>query len=246
MISLKRLLQTIVGLLLITVILLAIWYQIDGQPLSETDNYLSADNFESSQNENGDWIFTPKSPNGMGIAIIHGALVKAESYAKTAAFFAAQGYKVWMPQGNIRLPLTSADRFATELDGMPENQWFFLGHSMGGFTSLEIHERMKNKQKITGFFIWAGGMVKDFSHLEKPVMVISASNDDILPAERFEKIQSYLPKQTIYKSIEGGNHKNFALYSHQFFDGEATIPHHQQIDMANQITLDFIKTLTHQ
>jgi pimeloyl-ACP methyl ester carboxylesterase len=89
-------------------------------------------------------------------------------------------------------------------------------------------------------------MPKDFSNLTMPMLFLSGSNDKMMPAEKLEKAKSFLPKETVFISVEGGNHKNFALYSHQFFDGDASIEQEQQIDEANALTLPFIEKLTGQ
>jgi predicted dienelactone hydrolase len=86
-------------------------------------------------------------------------------------------------------------------------------------------------------------MPRDFSQLSKPLMFISGNKDGLLPPKRLAGSKNNLPAKTIYKEIDGGNHKNFALYSHQFFDGEATIAHEQQIDQANALTLAFFQGL---
>jgi alpha-beta hydrolase superfamily lysophospholipase len=87
--------------------------------------------------------YLPQNPNGVGIAIMHGALIKPKSYAKTAAFFADLGYRVWIPNGQFRLSILSVDRIAKEISEMPEQEWILLGHSMGGLTSLEVNSLLK-------------------------------------------------------------------------------------------------------
>jgi hypothetical protein len=40
-------------------------------------------------------------------------------------------------------------------------------------------------------------------------------------------------------TVPGGNHQDFALYSHQFFDREGLLGWAVQIDLANETTAEF-------
>jgi hypothetical protein len=50
-----------------------------------------------------------------------------------------------------------------------------------------------------------------------------------------------LPDATRYITVEGGNHRNFAMYSHQFFDNEGTLDWREQVMLANEQTLAFFE-----
>jgi hypothetical protein len=245
--TLRYSLLAVLASIVASLTVLILWYAIDGQPLPETNEFLSGKNFTSNKKDNGDWVFTPKNPNGAGIAIMTGALAKPKSYAKTAAFFADLGYRVWIPYDSFRLSYLSADRIAKELGEMPEQDWILLGHSMGGLTSLTVNSLMNEAdRKVKGIVVWAGSMPTDFSSLKLPILFLTGTNDKMLPPEKLTKAKDFLPKETVFISIEGANHKNFSLYSHQFFDGEASIGHEQQIDEAHALTLPFIEKLTGQ
>jgi pimeloyl-ACP methyl ester carboxylesterase len=229
----------LLSLVVVIVLLQVGWYQIDGQPLPVADEYLVGPGFSSQQAENGDWSFVPDHPNGRGVVILHGALIKPKSYSKTAAFFASRGFKVWVPYGTLRLSIFAASRIATQLAAMPEQQWFLIGHSMGGFTALTVNN--ETEANILAVAIWAGSMPEDFSGVIRPLLFVSGTNEGLLPAERYASLKQHLPQHTVYEVIEGANHKNFALYSHQFFDEEASLPHMHQVDRANAMTFDFFQ-----
>ncbi|ARN74400.1 alpha/beta hydrolase [Oceanicoccus sagamiensis] len=237
----KRLLKLLLGIVLIAIAVQLAWYQIDGQPTAEADQYLQGDLFSSAQQDNGDWLFTPHQPNGYGLLILHGALIKPKSYSYTAAYFASRGYKVWIPSGVIRLSALSSERIAQQLPQMGNEQWFLLGHSMGGLTALTVANQLS--QAPLGVTVWAGGIPQDFSHIPLPILFISGTNDPMLSPEKFKTAKQHLPLSTVYFEINGANHKNFALYSHQFFDGIASIEHLEQINLAHQRTEQFIQQI---
>ena len=87
-----KLTKLFVALFLILALVMVAWYQVDGNPTDESAAYLSGDGYAVSEEENGALVFTPVDGNGYGILIMHGALIKPQSYAKSAAFFAQRGY----------------------------------------------------------------------------------------------------------------------------------------------------------
>ena len=74
------------------------------------------------------------------------------------------------------------------------------------------------------------------------MLSITASNDKILNQEKYEDGKSRLPQETIYKTIEGGNHSGFGLYGQQNGDGEATLDGEKQQEQLIQLIKNFIET----
>lgn len=175
---------------------------------------------------------------------MHGALIKPQSYAKSAAFFAQSGYTVYLPSGPARMSIAVTDRAAERLKDFDVDGWFFVGHSMGGMASLEMISGHAIPAK--GVALWATAMPKDYSDMDVPVLFIWGDSDGLLPAERFANAQSNLPDNTEYITLAGANHKNFALYSHQFFDNEAQMDWMEQIDFANETTAAFFAEIVAQ
>jgi pimeloyl-ACP methyl ester carboxylesterase len=230
--------KVLLGLVLLAVVVLAAWYQIDGQPLPEAAGFLQGEGYTAAQGEDGSYVFTPAAPNGRGIVLMHGALIKPLSYARSAAYFARQGYLVFLPYGGgSRLSITAVDRAAARLDSFGVKDWFLIGHSMGGFSSLELLTR--RPKGIRAVALWASAMPGDYSKLGVPMLFLRGDHDGLLPPERFADARSKLPPATQYVNVPGGNHRSFALYSHQFFDGEATLTPAQQIDIADGETASF-------
>lgn len=233
----KKVSLTLAGILLSAAIILAGWYQIDGQPLVETEQYLSAKGYSVTVEDGGSLIFTPNSANGHGLLIMHGALIKPQSYAKTAGFFAERGYTVYLPYGFARLSISAINNAAIRIADLDLDGWFVIGHSMGGLSSMILIS--EHAIPVKAVALWASAMPGDFSHSSLPILFLWGDHDGLLPAERFAQTRQNLPASTQFVTVKGGNHRNFAMYSHQFFDAEATIDWPEQIDLANQETAAF-------
>ena len=233
----KRIALVIVALLAVGAILMALWYRIDGQPLPETAQFLAGEGFAAVEEDDGSFVFSPDAANGHGLLIMHGALIKPQSYAQTAAYFAQLGYTVFVPNGPGRLSINAVDSAAARLDSFGVEDWFFIGHSMGGYSSLELISR--HQPNVRALALWAAGVPTDYSRLNLPVLYIWGNNDGLQPPERFADGRLNLPESVRYVTLEGANHKNFAMYSHQYFDNDAILDPQKQIDFANDTTAVF-------
>ena len=234
---LRKLSLIFLGLLLFSIVLLLAWYRVDGIPVDETRKYMVGNGYTSTQDADGDLVFAPDEPNGYGIVIMHGALIMPPSYAKSAAFFARLGYTVYLPNGRGRLSITAVDKTAERIKTFDVNGWYFIGHSMGGMASLAAISG--HNIPVLAVALWAAAMPSDFSRLKIPMLFIWGDQDGLLPIERFNTGKRNLPTDVEYVTLPGANHKNFAMYSHQFFDNDATIDWMQQIDFANETTAAF-------
>lgn len=234
---LRRIAAGIFGLFILAALVLTAWYRIDGQPVPEARNYLEAVGYTAREERDGSLVFEAAAPNGHGVLIMHGALIKPLAYARTAAYFAERGYTVLVPAGALRLSIMAASGTAARLDEIPVRDWYFIGHSMGGFSSLEVLSR--HPSAVRAIALWAAAIPRDFSGVTLPVLYLRGEEDGLLPPERFADARSKLPVSTRYVNVPGGNHRNFALYSHQFFDRDGTLGQEAQIDLANRETADF-------
>ena len=234
---LRKIGKVVLGLLVLGAAVLAAWYQIDGQPLPEARQYLEDAGYTAQVDDDGAMVFTPAVANGHGLLIMHGALIKPLSYAKTAAYFARLGYTVFVPSGAARLSITAVDSAAARMASFGVRDWVLIGHSMGGFSSLELISR--HAPRVKALALWACAMPGDYSSLSLPILFIRGDHDGLLPPERFADAQSKLPATVEYVNLPGGNHRGFALYSHQFFDGDAATSPDEQIDFANEKTAAF-------
>jgi pimeloyl-ACP methyl ester carboxylesterase len=230
----KKLSLLFLGLLSFSAVLMFAWYQIDGIPADSSENYMSGTGYTAVEEDDGSLMFTPATNNGHGVVIMHGALILPKSYAKSAAYFAQLGYTIYVPNGPARMSIAVTEDTAERLNSSAIEEWFFIGHSMGGMASLEIISEYNIEAKAVA--LWATSMPSDYSNVEVPILFIWGDTDGLLPKERFRRTKENLPSSVDYVTLEGANHKNFAMYTHQFFDNEATIDWMEQIDFANETT----------
>ena len=233
----KKIAVFTVGLMLIGVGVLGAWYQIDGQPLPEAAGFLQGAGYTSAAEADGTLLFIPATPNGRGILIMHGALIKPLAYAKAGAYFADRGYLVYVPSGPARLSINAIDAAAARMKSLPVESWYLIGHSMGGFSSLELLSR--HQPAVRAIALWACAMPVDFTAVKPPILFLHGDRDGLLPPEQLADVQAKLPSATEFVRVPGGNHQGFALYSHQFFDNEATIGGAEQTDIALERTAAF-------
>jgi pimeloyl-ACP methyl ester carboxylesterase len=217
--------------------LFAVYYRIDGVPLPETRDYAGRSGFRVEEARDGSLSFLPDTPNGRGLLIMHGAVIKPMSYAKTAAFFARQGYTVYLPFGPGRMSIVAIDTAAARIPEFGLDDWYLIGHSMGGMASLSVARLLPDSFRAGA--LWATAMPEDFSDLSMPLLYLWGDKDGLLGPERFENARGRLPETTEYVTMNGANHRDFAMYSHQFFDDTGELGWETQIDRANELTAGF-------
>lgn len=233
----KKLTLLFLGMLLFGTLVLMAWYRIDGIPIDESKEYLSGSGYVSIEEDDGSLVFLPDNNNGCGIVMMHGALIQPQSYAKSAAFFAQSGFTVYLPNGPGRMSIAVTETAAERMQEFDVDGWFFIGHSMGGMASFELISQ--HQIEALGVALWATAMPRNYARIDAPILFIWGDSDGLLPEKRFQQAQLNLPDHTEYVTLAGANHKNFAMYSHQFFDEEATIDWMGQIDFANKTTATF-------
>ena len=220
--------------------LLAGWYQIDGQPEPGVERLLVSERFSFHPRADGGYSLQPSEPNGRAVLIMHGALVQPLAYADTAAFFAGRGFLVEVPYGGwSRLSIQAIQSARDTVRSQPGLQWFFIGHSMGGFASLKAI--VGGHLPVAAVGLWAAAMPENFSGTALPVLFLGGDRDGLLHADRLASMRHNYPAGSRFRLLSGANHRNFARYTHQFFDGEASLSVDEQIQQANTLTLAFFR-----
>jgi pimeloyl-ACP methyl ester carboxylesterase len=108
---------------------------------------------------------------------------------------------------------------------------------MGGFSSLSLLR--KHPANVRAVALWAAAMPSDFSDLKVPMLFLWGDRDGLLPAGRLADVRARLPATTRFVTLTGGNHQDFALYTHQFFDNAGDLGWQAQTAQANAETAAF-------
>jgi len=144
-----------------------------------------------------------------------------------------EGYLVVIPEMPINMAVFNpniADKIIAQHPSI--SHWAIAGHSVGGTMAVQYTD--KNPEVIEGLAIWASypANSNDISDLDIPVLSIYGSQEIRVTDKSVGDRAHLLPKNTLYISIEGGDHHQFGSYQIKPDDHLATTSRasqHQQI-----------------
>ncbi|MDW7661165.1 MAG: alpha/beta hydrolase [Bacillota bacterium] len=217
----------LIGLVLLALIYLK-WNTY--MPTQEAIEALGGDNVHFERNM---ILFEPPGDPVGNLVLYQGGFVETSSYSVIAQIFAQNGYRVFLPEMPLNLAILNSDAYSEIREEYPnEGGWYIMGHSLGG-TSAIIHLSKSNPDLDALVLLGSYGTESaDISDLELKVLSIVADQDEILSWDQFELGKKFLPNETTFETIIGGNHSGFGYYGFQRGDGEATIT---RIEQHNQV-----------
>lgn len=181
--------------------------------------------------------FTPQNAQSTGLLFYPGALVEPEAYAPLARAIAEQGFHTLI----VKLPLRTASFGSQEANVMAETRslmaannavqnWFIAGHSRGGAIAARFAHQ--HGDSVDGLILIGTSHPKEAAYsladAAFPVTKIYATNDGLASVAEVEANAVFLPAETRWVEIEGGNHAQFGYYGYQLGDGQAEISREQQ------------------
>lgn len=213
-------------------------YKATEQPLNMIENRQ-----DINSRENGWLEIMPGQKSETGIIFYPGARVEPEAYVPLAFQISQQGFMVVivsMPFNLAIFGVNEADKVIAEYEQI--TNWVIVGHSLGG--AMAGRYIKNNPQKVEQLILLASYIdgdddLSDFEELD--VLSIYAENDEIVTAEDIEESKKYLPSNTEFIEIEGGNHSQFGFYGFQDNDGRATIKRSEQHNFVVEIISKFLK-----
>jgi hypothetical protein len=210
---------------------------------------------------------SPGKFENLGVILYGGGLVDPRAYSVLAEPLSEMGLTTVIPvfanDLAFAIPCGSGRiQFAQEAYPMID-QWILVGHSFGGvgamsdaWVQLELEETYNTTDisAVAGVVLLAadvqpnvcGPMASsiDFSTTDLPMAAVTATEDAIVNMTRWEENTVYLSNDTIFESIEGGNHGQFGSYNDTLrlpilgqMDGEATISPEAQWDATIDVIL---------
>lgn len=190
-------------------------------------------------------IFQSKSnSNSIGYIIYPGGRVDYRSYAPAAREIAKEGYLVVIAPMTLNLAVLSLNEAQKVMDAYPEIQsWVIGGHSLGG--SMAAKFANKEPEIVQGLILWASypASSDDLSDSNISVISIYGTNDGLATVEEINNSRPLLPENTIWISIEGGNHAQFGWYGDQSGDYPASISREDQQTQIIDASLNFLEKL---
>jgi len=234
------------GLLALLVLLtggFVIWGSTPAGPMPEVHERVPGLN-EVSPGER--WLtFLPDggSPT-VGLILYPGGRVDFRAYAPTAQAIAEQGYFVALMRMPLNLAVFAPDAAAEVIAAYPEiAHWAVGGHSLGG--AMAAHFVATHLGSVDGLVLWAAypASSDDLSQSGVRVVSISASFDGLATPEKIDASRPLLPADTVWVTIQGGNHAQFGWYGPQPGDDPAAISRETQQAQIIEATVEFLESL---
>ena len=111
------------------------------------------------------------------------------------------------------------------------------GHSLGGVAAATY---VSKREDLDGLVFWASYPINDtLKNMDMKILSIYGTLD-ISGMDRFDSARTYLPGDTEFVIIHGGNHAQVGDYGPQPGDNEATIT---RLDQQKQVVNATVKLL---
>jgi hypothetical protein len=227
----KRILVSILGLLVLIVIGFSIWAYTPAKPMQTAlDSVKSAEVL--SIGSGSALVFQPLGDNTItGLIFYPGGRVDYRAYAPMAETLAKNGFLVIIPKMPFNLAVFGYNQAEKYIQDYPTvENWVIGGHSLGG--SMAAHYVFENQQADYGLLLMASypAQSDDLQEYTGTVYSTYATLDGLATVEDIQNSRSLLPVSTTFIEIVGGNHAQFAWYGKQPGDNQAEISREEQQD----------------
>ncbi len=196
--------------------------------------------------ENGKYItFTPKISTDTGFIFYPGGKVSENAYAPLCKSIAREGYKVVIVPMPLKLAIFGKNKATDVESSYPEiKNWAIGGHSLGGVMAASF--AYTNPSSIKALILYAAYPQDSNNMSAQNIKVVSiwGSKDGVADISKIKAAEKLLPKNSIFQSIEGGNHSQFGNYGFQKGDNLSTISTIQQQNIAVKSTVAALKEIS--
>lgn len=219
-------------------LLFCVWLARSFQAKGVDGDLLESDGTITIEDTGNSLRFSPnENAHSTGLIFYPGGMVDPVAYVPLARAVAESGYPVII----VKLPFRSAPLATQEQEVYERTQailaekggvenWVLAGHSRGAAIASRFAHQFP--ASMDGLLLIGTSHPKeaafDLSALTIPVMKVFATNDGLASSEEVRANAIYLPENTLYVEIVGGNHQQFGYYGPQLGDGEAEISRDEQ------------------
>ncbi|WP_189024282.1 alpha/beta hydrolase [Paenibacillus albidus] len=203
---------------------------------------ISAGSVAVEQNDN--WIsFEPAVVQGAAVIFYPGALVSPEAYSPLAKSIAEAGHPFYIAKMPLNLAVTKGDAAAEIIRVHPKLSFVMGGHSLGGVMASRY--AAEHAEQLQGVFFLASYPDEKGSLKGTTLSVLSllGTEDQVIDMKSYRAGRSLLPDNTLYYSVEGGNHAQFGSYGVQKGDGTPEISEEEQQQLTKSAMLDWLSNL---
>lgn len=231
-------------LIIIVVAAVVIWkYLTPYAPEEKAETALiSGGGVTVEQNDN--WIsFEPTITRGTSIIFYPGGLVEPEAYSPLAKELAAAGHPFYIAKMPLNLAVTKGDAAEEIIRVHPKESFVIGGHSLGGVMASRY--AVEHSDQLEGVFYLASYPDEkgNLRNTTLSALSILGTRDRVVDRGNYNKGRSFLPDNTVYYSIEGGNHGQFGSYGPQKGDGEPSITEEEQQNRTANALIDWLGNL---
>lgn len=187
------------------------------------------------------WIaFEPRRAKRPDVILYPGALVSPESYAPLARLLAEDGFRTWIVKMPFRLAVLGVQRAADIIEMDPQQSYVIGGHSLGGTMAARFAARFPDR--LEGLFLLAAypdwrGSVKD---TKLAAISLAGTEDGVMNRQKYEHGKAYLPEDTDYEEIIGGNHAGFGSYGAQKGDKPSHLKPGRQTELTETMLVNWM------
>lgn len=188
----------------------------------------------TAKSQNEAYVF-PAANAVKGTLIFYpGAFVEPLSYSIWAKEVAKAGWCVYLLKVPFDLAVLAPKQGEKILKDDPKAPVYLGGHSLGGVIASRLAHQ--HPREIAGVIFLASYPDEKGKLKNTAALSITAENDQVLDQKSYQKNKKYLPKNTTFENIAGGNHAGFGSYGDQKGDGNASISNTvQQKEVARMI-----------
>lgn len=171
-----------------------------------------------------------------------GALVAPNSYSIWAKDVANHGYTVEIAHFPFNLAIFKQN-MVEQIISKKQN-YVIGGHSLGGAMAARYAHSNHGKNLKGIFFLGSYADEKGrLDNLTIPALSITASRDGVLNWQNYRKDKKYLPEETTFETLQGGNHGGFGSYGQQKGDHKATISNAKQQKLIAHYLVKWLKEI---
>jgi dienelactone hydrolase len=240
-----RILLGIVAIVALVVVIAGAWW-LQPQPLlPEAAAAMQSTDAVAVSEANGHVEFTPTAaPPTTGFIFYPGGKVEPAAYARSAQAIAAAGYLVAIVPMPLNLAVLNANGADAVIENHPEiEHWVIGGHSLGGAMAGQYADQ--HPDAVDGVAFWAAFPNGDLSD-QPDLATLSVYGTLDGGAERFtsEETRATLPADTMFMTVEGGNHEQMGDYTGQPNDPPATISRDEQQAQVQAATIALLEEVS--
>lgn len=225
--------------IVLTISFVLVYFVFNYKATDRTKSYLKSDDVINLKISQHWYWFDYKASNDTAIIFYSGAKVDPAAYSPLCSEIAHNGVDVYILKMPLYFPLFNMNGADKVLQSNMYNNYYLMGHSLGG-TTAALYLSNSNNASYKGIIFLASYPNKKLNDSYK-CLSIYGTNDLVLNKGEYNKNISNFP--TGYKEvvIEGGNHSNFGDYGFQRKDGVASITNEEQVNKTKTEIVNFIK-----